>query len=54
MQVKEDDKDNKENQSEKSDKKNKEGKNKIHRPNIIMKTKNHDKKVNIHRFNKFK
>ena len=54
LQVKEDDKDNKENQSEKSDKKNKEGKNKIHRPNIIMKTKNHDKKVNIHRFNKFK
>ena len=54
LQVKEIEKDNKEEQKEKGDKKNKEGKNKIQRPNIIMKTKNHDKKVNIHRFNKLK
>ena len=36
------------------DKKNKDGKNKIQKPNIIMKSKNHDKKVNLHRLQKFK
>ena len=41
-------------QQEKQDKKNKDGKNKIQRPNIIVKNKNHDKKVNIHKFQKLK
>ena len=46
---------NKENsQNEKSDKRNKDGKNKMVRPNIIMKSKNHDKKINLHRLQKFK
>ena len=54
LQCKEEGKDsNKDNNNEK-EKKIKDGKNKIQRPNIIMKTKNHDKKVNIHRFNKNK
>ena len=44
----------KENNKEQQDKKNKEGKNKIQRPNIIIKNKNHDKKVNVHKFQKFK
>ena len=35
---------------EKNDKRNKDGKNKMVRPNIIMKSKNHDKKINLHRF----
>ena len=41
-------------QNEKGDKKNKDGKNKMQRPNIIMKSKNHDKKINLHRLQKFK
>ena len=42
-------------QNEKGDKKNnKDGKSKMQRPNIIMKTKNHDKKINLHRLQKFK
>ena len=46
---------NKENsQNEKNDKRNKDGKNKMVRPNIIMKSKNHDKKINLHRLQKFK
>ena len=46
---------NKENsQNEKSDKRNKDGRNKMIRPNIIMKSKNHDKKINLHRLQKFK
>ena len=54
LQCKEEGKDsNKDNNNEK-EKKIKDGKNKIQRPNIIMKSKNHDKKVNIHRFNKNK
>ena len=32
----------------------KDGKSKIHKPNIIIKNKNHDKKVNIHKLQKFK
>ena len=55
LQVKEERKENnKEIQNEKAEKKIKDGKNKIQRPNIIMKRKNNDKKVNIQRFNKFK
>ena len=55
LQVKEERKENiKETQSEKKEKKIKDKNNKVQRPNIIMKTKNHDKKINIHRFNKFK
>ena len=55
LQVKEERKENnKENPNEKAEKKIKDGKNKIQRPNIIMKRKNNDKKVNIQRFNKFK
>ena len=54
LQCKEEGKDsNKDNNNEK-EKKIKDGKNKIQKPNIIMKSKNHDKKVNIHRFNKNK
>ena len=41
-------------QNEKGDKKNKDRKNKMQRPNIIMKSKNHDKKINLHRLQKFK
>ena len=42
-------------QNEKGDKKNnKDGKSKMQRPNIIMKSKNHDKKINLHRLQKFK
>jgi len=38
-----------------TDQKNpKDGKSKIHKPNIIIKNKNHDKKVNIHKLQKFK
>ena len=45
----------KEQQEKPGDKKiNKDGKNKIQRPNIIIKNKNHDKKVNIHKLQKFK
>ena len=36
------------------EKENKEGNNKIQRPSIINKKKNHDKKANIHKFQKFK
>ena len=36
------------------DKKNKDGKNKMQRPNIIIKNKNHDKKINVYKFQKFK
>jgi len=55
LQVKEERKENnKENPNEKAEKKIKDGKNKIQRPNIIMKRKNNDKKINIQRFNKFK
>jgi hypothetical protein len=41
-------------QNEKGDKKNKDGKNKMQRPNIIIKNKNHDKKINVYKFQKFK
>jgi len=42
-------------QNEKGDKKNnKDGKSKMQRPNIIMKSKNHDKKINLHKLQKFK
>ena len=34
--------------------KNKNAKNKVQRPNIILKSKNHDKKINLHKFQKFK
>ena len=53
LQVKEAGKENitKEQNEKKS---NKEGKSKIQRPNIINKTKNHDKKVNIYKYQKFK
>ena len=45
----------KELQEKPGDKKiNKDGKSKIQRPNIIIKNKNHDKKVNIHKLQKFK
>ena len=56
LQIKEEGKDNnnKEIQKEKNEKKIRDGKNKIQRPMIIMKSKNHDKKVNIHRLSKFK
>ena len=54
LQVKDIAKDNKEGINNDKDKKNKDGKNKIQRPNIIMKTKNHDKKVNLLRLQKFK
>ena len=56
LQVKEEGKDNanKDIQKEKNEKKIRDGKNKIQKPNIIMKSKNHDKKVNIHRLSKFK
>ena len=54
LQVKETGKDNKELLNNDKDKKNKDGKNKIQRPNIILKSKNHDKKVNLHRLQKFK
>ncbi len=56
LQVKEEGKENnnKDIQKEKNEKKIRDGKNKIQRPMIIMKSKNHDKKVNIHRLSKFK
>ena len=54
LQVKDIAKDNKEGINNDKDKKNKDGKNKIQRPNIIMKSKNHDKKVNLLRLQKFK
>ena len=53
LQFKEEGKDNNKDNQEK-EKKNKDGKNRIQRPTIIMKSKNHDKKVNIHRFSKIK
>ena len=39
---------------EDNDKKSKNGKNKIKKPNIIIKNKNHDKKVSIHKLQKIK
>ena len=42
------------NHNEKNDKKNKDGKNRMQKPNIIMKSKNHDKKINLHRLQKYK
>ena len=54
LQVKDIAKDNKEGINSDKDKKNKDGKNKIQKPNIIMKSKNHDKKVNLLRLQKFK
>ena len=54
LQVKDIAKDNKEGINNDKDKKNKDGKNKIQKPNIIMKSKNHDKKVNLLRLQKFK
>ncbi len=53
LQFKEEGRDNNKDNQEK-EKKNKDGKNRIQRPNIIMKSKNHDKKINIHRFSKIK
>ena len=53
LQFKEEGKENNKDNQEK-EKKNKDGKNRIQRPTIIMKSKNHDKKVNIHRFSKIK
>ena len=58
LQVKDNKKDNmkeiEEKDEENEDKKYKDGKNKIKRPNIIIKNKNHDKKVSIHKLQKFK
>jgi len=56
LKIKEEGKENnnKDIQKEKNEKKIRDGKNKIQRPMIIMKSKNHDKKVNIHRLSKFK
>ena len=53
LQFKEEGKENNKDNQEK-EKKKKDGKNRIQRPTIIMKSKNHDKKVNIHRFSKIK
>ena len=58
LQVKDNKKDNmkeiEEKDEENGDKKYKDGKNKIKRPNIIIKNKNHDKKVSIHKLQKLK
>ena len=55
LQVKEYGKDNNEQQEKNDDKKNnKDGKNKIKKPNIIIKNKNHDKKVSIYKLQKYK
>ena len=55
LQVKEYGKDNNEQQEKNEEKKNnKDGKNKIKRPNIIIKNKNHDKKVSVHKLQKYK
>ena len=55
LQVKEYGKDNNEQQEKNDDKKNnKDGKNKIKKPNIIIKNKNHDKKVSVYKLQKYK
>ena len=55
LQVKEYGKDNSEPQEKTEDKKNnKDGKNKIKKPNIIIKNKNHDKKVSVYKLQKYK
>ena len=54
LQVKDAIKENNKENQEKNEKKNKNAKNKVQRPNIILKSKNHDKKVNLHKFQKFK
>ena len=57
LQVKEtrkEDNNKEQNQEKQIDKKNKDGKNKMQRPNIIIKNKNHDKKINVYKFQKFK
>ena len=57
LQVKEtrkEDNNKEQNQEKQNDKKNKDGKNKMQRPNIIIKNKNHDKKINVYKFQKFK
>ena len=55
LQVKEYGKDNSEPQEKNEDKKNnKDGKNKIKKPNIIIKNKNHDKKVSVYKLQKYK
>ena len=55
LQVKEYGKDNSEQQEKTEDKKNnKDGKNKIKKPNIIIKNKNHDKKVSVYKLQKYK
>ena len=55
LQVKEYGKDNNEQQEKNEEKKNnKDGKNKIKRPNIIIKNKNHDKKVSVYKLQKYK
>ena len=48
-------KDNSDPQEKTEDKKNnKDGKNKIKKPNIIIKNKNHDKKVSVYKLQKYK
>ena len=55
LQVKEYGKDNNEQQEKNEEKKNnKDGKNKIKKPNIIIKNKNHDKKVSVYKLQKYK
>ena len=55
LQVKEYGKDNSEPQEKTEDKKNnKDRKNKIKKPNIIIKNKNHDKKVSVYKLQKYK
>jgi hypothetical protein len=55
LQVKEYGKDNSEPQEKTEDKKNnKDGKNKIKKPNIIIKNENHDKKVSVYKLQKYK
>ena len=55
LQIKEYGKDNNEQQEKNDDKKNnKDGKNKIKKPNIIIKNKNHDKKVSVYKLQKYK
>ena len=54
LQVKDAIKENNKENQEKIEKKNKNAKNKVQRPNIILKSKNHDKKINLHKFQKFK
>ena len=54
LQVKDAIKENNKENQEKNEKKNKNAKNKVQRPNIILKSKNHDKKINLHKFQKFK